>query len=93
MPRFRAGTTNLFLYHPSKRRPRTARCDTKKKDKGGSWVAGSYALIVVVPASDRGIQQPIISKEGLKFGGREHTISELDGRFVVVQHGSDAIGG
>jgi len=82
MPRFRAGATNVFLYHPSKRQ-------TRKGNKVGSWVHGSNALIVVTPD----LQLNSDPKDGLKFGGRELVIDALGGRFVVVQHGSDAIGG
>jgi len=83
MPSFVEGATNIFLYHPMKRRPR-------KGSRHGSWVHGSNALVVVCPDASHEIKDAQDqSRPCLRFGGREHSVGELDGRYVVVQHGSD----
>ena len=60
---------------------------------------GSLALVVVFPEerpSQRSeahsvAREPL--RAGLKFGGREHTMTGFGDRSVVLQHGADALGG
>ena len=88
MPTFEEGITNVFLYYPSKRKPRA-------EAKGGAWVEGSMALIMVCPDSfdDAKVEKRPDDRPGLKFGGREHPIGTFGDRCIVLQHGSDVLGG
>jgi hypothetical protein len=65
------------------------------------WLEGSLGLVILYPEvgldrpttvhSDKDQQAP--PRGGLKFGGREHTLSGFGDLSVVLQHGADALGG
>ena len=65
------------------------------------WLEGSLGLIIVYP--EVGLDRPSEVRSdkdqkappgaGLKFGGREHTLSGFGDLSVVSQHGADALGG